>query len=92
MGAGDGQGLGRGDVRSLSLWANTSPCAHICRFCQIGGRGPKRFPLERWRGVVDRFRAWQAQTRPDLIIDHGWPGPAMGFGLKDHAALEDWLG
>lgn len=82
----------RGAVKSLSIWANTSPCAHICRFCQIGDRAAKRFPLERWRAQVERFRNWQQQSGADLIIDHGWPGPAYNFSLDDYVGLEDWLG
>jgi hypothetical protein len=81
-----------GELKSLSLWGNTSPCSHICRFCQIGDRAPKRFPFERWRGVVQRFRDWKESRGLDVVIDHGWPGPAFNFDLATYDRMEEWLG
>jgi len=79
-----------GKVRNLTIQANTSPCAHICRYCQIGDRGPM-FPLDRWTAFVERFADWSKSEGPDgLRVQGGFIGPAYNFDLDTFIALSRW--
>jgi hypothetical protein len=77
-----------GAVKALEIWAVTSPCAHICRFCQIGDRAGRTLPFERWHGVVQRFQDWKRERNIDIDIDQGWPGPSWDFDLETLARVE----
>ncbi|MGP0082661.1 MAG: hypothetical protein ACLP0B_03390 [Steroidobacteraceae bacterium] len=79
-----------GPVKSLTIDANVSPCAHICRYCSVGDRGPK-FPLERWMTFVERFLDWRKGRGGDAPdVQRGFVGPSFNFEIKTYATLRKW--
>jgi len=79
-----------GKVLDLTIEANVSPCAHICRYCSIGDRGPK-FPLTRWMAFVERFLDWQKAQGPEAPGVQGGFLPAFNFDLNALVRLNQWL-
>ena len=77
-----------GAVKALEIWAVTSPCAHICRFCQIGDRAERTLPFDRWLKLVQRFQDWKLQRNLDIEIDQGWPGPSWDFDPETLVRVE----
>ncbi|MEJ1960972.1 MAG: hypothetical protein WDO56_05255 [Gammaproteobacteria bacterium] len=72
----------------ITIEANISPCAHICRYCSIGDRAGK-FPLDRFIRFVDRFRHWKQERASDLWIGHGFM-PAFNFDIDEFQIVSDW--
>ncbi len=79
-----------GSVKALTIEANVSPCAHICRYCSIGDRGPK-FSLDRWFAFVERFMDWANERgHDDFHIGTGF-FPSFNFNIETYAALRNWF-
>jgi hypothetical protein len=77
-------------VSCLTIEANISPCAHICRYCSIGDRGSK-FQIERWTAFVERFLDWQKSKSPNApLVQGGFLGPAYNFDLETFVSLSHW--
>lgn len=47
------------DVRSLRIFAQTTPCAHSCRYCLVGPKKTSNVAFSRFADIVERFVDWQ---------------------------------
>jgi hypothetical protein len=76
-------------VKGITIEANTSPCAHICRYCSIGDRGGQ-FQIQRWMDVVERMMEWARRERPEVHVQGGFPGPSYNFDVETFDRLSRW--
>jgi hypothetical protein len=82
-------GRSLGKVRFFHLQANVSPCAHICRYCQIGDRSGK-FPFDRWLSFYVRFIDWfEERSLKDIRMSGGF-FPSFNFDIKTYMTLKEW--
>lgn len=56
-------------VRGIRIYAQTTPCAHACRYCLVGPKRLTRLAPARFFQFVERFISWRAESRdPQLRI------------------------
>jgi hypothetical protein len=47
------------EIVGVRIFAQTTRCAHSCRYCLIEGKKHTNLPFSRFAGVVERFAAWK---------------------------------
>ncbi len=47
------------DIRSIRIFAQTTPCAHSCRYCLVGSKKITDVAFSRFAHLVERFIDWR---------------------------------
>ncbi len=78
-----------GPAISLTIEANTTPCAHSCRYCSIGDRGSP-IDINRYLSFVDRFIEWAKKERTGLKVGTGFL-PSYDYDVDTFRMLDLWF-
>lgn len=78
------------DIIGVRIFAQTTRCAHSCRYCLVEGKGYTKLPFSRFAAVVERFNEWRRDWGGRFAILAGY-GDSYETDLKTLKNLFDLL-